>query len=60
MANAAVVVSRHNNDVPENAITGKLILRLYGDKVCLTFLYYRISVKRLIIYLHFLKKGRQN
>lgn len=32
--NVAIVINKHKNDKPENAITGKPILKIHGDKVC--------------------------
>lgn len=32
--NVAIVINKHKNDKPENAITGKPILKIQGDKVC--------------------------
>jgi len=37
--NVAIVINKHKNDRPEEAISGKPILKIHGDKVCLLFLF---------------------
>jgi len=32
--NVAIVINKHKNDKPEDAISGKPILKIQGDKVC--------------------------
>jgi len=44
--NVAIVINKHKNDKPEDAISGKPILKIQGDKVCLCSLIslYKYSV----------------
>lgn len=41
--NVAIVINKHKNDRPEDAISGKPILKIQGDKVCLLFISFTIQ-----------------
>lgn len=55
----AIVIGKHKNDKPEDAITGKPILRILSDKVryfSIFFFFYHKNVPDLVFYSYFEKR----